>query len=422
MPALTNALSLSSGAQTLGSSTLQASKILPLVLQLGSKLADSDWVATLQAPLLAAYKSPDRGVRMALLEHLELYSARLEQKRVVDGVWPNLITGFADTAPAIREATIRAILPLAPKLSERILNNDLLRQLARTQIDSQPGIRTNTTILLGRLSESLTLHTRRTVLVPAFARSLKDPFVHARMAGLMALMATGESYERDDMARLILPALAPCLVDKEKIVRDQAKQGMSLFLKRIEEAVASMPDSVLPPVDETLQAPGALSSLSSDGRAPEVAASTSGGAASALAGWTLSAFARTIDGAAGASGALDGGPRVASPPALGTAHAPRASAAAASSPLRPSSTVSASSSAALGSMDDDLIDINDDADDWSSFEVGTKKPSEVPRRIVPRAKPLANRVPSSSRLGAVRTAEPTSAIARSSLAVKDVGE
>jgi SCY1-like protein 1 len=444
LPALTHALSLSSSgaaagaaAQTLGSATLQASRLLPLVLQLGATLGDGEWVATLQAPLLAAYKSADRGVRMALLEHLELYSGRLEPKRVVDGVWPHLISGFADTAPALREATLRAILPLAPKLSERILNNDLLRQLARTQIDAEPGIRTNTTILLGRLSHVLTLHTRRTVLVPAFARSLKDAFVHARLAGLMALMATGESYERDDMARLILPALAPCLVDAEKVVREQAKLGVAFFLRRIDEAVAGMPDSALPPSDEQ-QAPGALSSpspASASARAPDGTAASSGSAASALAGWTLSAFARTLDGIPGTSGTLDGGlTRVTSPPAPGAAPALR-TAAASASPLRASSAASASSSAGapLAALDDDLIDIHADADDWSSFEVGTQKASQVPRRIVPRAsaaaaaaagaspRPLAARA-SSSRMGVVRTAEPAAAMARTSLAVKDVGE
>ncbi|PWN46255.1 ARM repeat-containing protein, partial [Ceraceosorus guamensis] len=301
LPALVHALSLASNGQHAGSSTIQATKILPLVLQLGSALTDVEWNNSLTAPILAAYKSPDRGVRMALLENLELYSERLEPKRIVDGVWPNLITGFSDSAAAIREATVKAILPLAPKLSERILNNDLLRQLAKTQVDPEPGIRTNTTILLGRLSPNLSLNTRRKVLVPAFSRSLKDPFLHARMAGLMALMATGESYERDDMARLIVPAIAPCLVDQEKVVRDQAKQGVNMFLKRIEAEVASMPDTVLPSANDEVGFGAGNSSASSAStspmpfaKPPEGFASTAGGAASVLAGWTMSAFAKQI--------------------------------------------------------------------------------------------------------------------------------
>ena len=107
---------------------------------------------------------------------------------------------------------------LIAQLSERLLNNELLRYLAKAQVDPEAGIRTNTCILLGRLSKHLTTQTCRKVLVPAFARSLRDPFVHARIAGLMALMATVECYEREDIAGKVIPAMSICLVDKEKCV------------------------------------------------------------------------------------------------------------------------------------------------------------------------------------------------------------
>lgn len=52
--------------------------------------------------------------------------------------------------------------------------------------------------------------------MPAFARALRDPFVHARIAGLMALMATVECYEKEDLAGKVIPAMSICLVDREK--------------------------------------------------------------------------------------------------------------------------------------------------------------------------------------------------------------
>lgn len=104
------------------------------------------------------------------------------------------------------------------KLSPRILNNDLLRYLARAQSDTEPSIRTNTAILLGRLAPSLSLTSRRKVLVPAFSRALKDSFVHARVAGLMAFMACGELFEPEDIARGVLPVVVGALVDGQKCV------------------------------------------------------------------------------------------------------------------------------------------------------------------------------------------------------------
>ena len=104
------------------------------------------------------------------------------------------------------------------QFNERILNNDLLRHLARMQADPEASIRTNTCILIGRLGPSLGYNTKRKVLVPAFTRALKDPFVHARVAGLMALMATMECFDIEDIASKVIPSMAFTLIDKEKYV------------------------------------------------------------------------------------------------------------------------------------------------------------------------------------------------------------
>ena len=43
---------------------------------------------------------------------------------------------------SIREQTLKSILPMASKLNERNINNELLRFLGKLQTDDQPGIRT----------------------------------------------------------------------------------------------------------------------------------------------------------------------------------------------------------------------------------------------------------------------------------------
>jgi len=40
-------------------------------------------------------------------------------------------------------------------LNDRNINGDLLKYLAKTQSDEQPGIRTNTTICLGKIAKHL---------------------------------------------------------------------------------------------------------------------------------------------------------------------------------------------------------------------------------------------------------------------------
>ena len=64
-------------------------------------------------------------------------------------------SGFTDVAPVVREQTVKAVLTVIGKLSDRVINGELLRFLARTANDEQPGIRTNTTICLGKIAKNL---------------------------------------------------------------------------------------------------------------------------------------------------------------------------------------------------------------------------------------------------------------------------
>lgn len=65
------------------------------------------------------------------------------------------VTGFTDSAPVVREQTVKAVLIIITKLSDRTVNGDLLKYLAKTANDEQPGIRTNTTICLGKIAKYL---------------------------------------------------------------------------------------------------------------------------------------------------------------------------------------------------------------------------------------------------------------------------
>lgn len=62
------------------------------------------------------------------------------------------------------------------------------------QSDPEPAIRTNTTICLGKIASKLNDATRPKVLFPAFAKALRDPFPHARLAGLRSITACQVSY------------------------------------------------------------------------------------------------------------------------------------------------------------------------------------------------------------------------------------
>lgn len=95
---------------------------------------------------------------MALLEHLPEFVDKLDQRTVVDKIWPHLVrisyaynllwcklffsqqTGFGDTVAVIREATVRSISLLSskvrpPHVAARVLSRRL-QQISSSALGS----------------------------------------------------------------------------------------------------------------------------------------------------------------------------------------------------------------------------------------------------------------------------------------------
>jgi len=293
----------------------------------------------------------------------------------------------------VREQTLKSVLTLITKLSDRTINGELLRYLAKTANDEQPGIRTNTTICLGKIAKNLGTSSRAKVLIAAFGRSLRDPFVHARNASLMALSVTGEYFSDEDCALRIIPAISPLLIDKEKVIREQASKTLDIYIQKIRKAAAAMPDSDLPP--ETSAAGGPRMSTP---QPTESSAST----ATAWAGWAISSFTNKLSAAAGEIQPTSNGSQSPSLPAPSSKPRPAPSSQTASALHRqalksppPSAPMSrASSSGGMGGEsffpDPDV----DDGDAWGDmdeaaggddfFGNGNETPSLSPSTTLPK--------------------------------------
>ncbi|SPQ21012.1 9c99bc62-b546-4ad8-a618-775b17dc1e98 [Thermothielavioides terrestris] len=273
-------------------------KAFGLVMKIATKLSNEDFDVKVTPVLIRLFSNPDRAIR---------------------------VTGFTDVAPVVREQTLKSVLTFVPKLSDRTINGELLKYLAKTANDEQPGIRTNTTICLGKIAKHLGSSSRAKVLIAAFTRSLRDPFVHARNAALMALAVTSEYFSDEDCAVRILPAVCPSLIDKEKLIRDQASKTVDVYLAKVRKAAASMPDSALPRESSAAAAGGPRMST------PQPAES----AAASWAGWAISSFTNKLSAAAGEI-------QPSTTPVNGSAPPPPSSAKRPAAVSQPASTSSAS--------------------------------------------------------------------------------
>ncbi|OQR83042.1 N-terminal kinase-like protein [Achlya hypogyna] len=217
------------------------SHMLPAMVKIGSQLAPEEFKDQVLPTLIKLFGCNDRAVRLQLLQMMESFAVHFDAKLVNSSViFDNICTGFHDTSAVLREYTVKSMLHIADKLSDTNLNTKLMKFFAKLQTDPEPAIRTNTTICLGKIAPHLSAATRGKVLLPAFCRALKDPFPHARLAGLRTLVACDEYFTYQDVACAIIPAISPLLLDISPSVRDETMTCMADYIKKIKEEAAQM--------------------------------------------------------------------------------------------------------------------------------------------------------------------------------------
>ena len=74
-----------------------------------------------------------------MLEGLDTYGLHLSPATVEDQIYPHLQTGFSDANAYIRELTLKSMLTLAPKLSNKTLVGGVLKHLSKLQVGRSIG-------------------------------------------------------------------------------------------------------------------------------------------------------------------------------------------------------------------------------------------------------------------------------------------
>ncbi|KAL2455390.1 Protein kinase family protein with ARM repeat domain [Forsythia ovata] len=213
-----------------------AAPALTALLKMGSWLSAEDFSLKVLPTVVKLFASNDRAIRVGLLQHIDQYGESLSSQVVDEQVYPHVATGFSDTSAFLRELTLKSMLVLAPKLSQRTISGSLLKFLSKLQVDEEPAIRTNTTILLGNIASYLNEGMRKRVLINAFTvRALRDTFSPARGAGIMALCATSSYYDVTEIATRILPNLVVLTIDPDSDVRSKACQAVDQFLQIVKQ-------------------------------------------------------------------------------------------------------------------------------------------------------------------------------------------
>uniref|UniRef100_H2ZAN4 N-terminal kinase-like protein n=1 Tax=Ciona savignyi TaxID=51511 RepID=H2ZAN4_CIOSA len=227
LPQLLNAFQFGNGGPS----------VLPPLFKLGKLLDSAEYQNQIVPCVIKLFTSTDRATRILLLRQLPLFAEHLQPAVVNAQVFPNMVSGFMDTNPAIREQSVKAMLLLAPKLNDNNLNNELMKHFARLQSrDDQGPIRTNTTVCLGKIVPFLNPVTRQKVVSSAFMRAMKDPFPAARIAGVLAMCNNAQYFTTNDCAMKALPNLCMLAVDPDKQVREHVFKTIQIFIDKLKTA------------------------------------------------------------------------------------------------------------------------------------------------------------------------------------------
>ncbi|KAL5105108.1 N-terminal kinase-like protein [Taenia crassiceps] len=207
------------------------------VLELAHLLPSEDFEVVVVPGLVRLFAAPDRATRVRLLDQLPRFVDKLPRALVETQIFGPVSAGFTDANPLVREATIRAMVHLAPCLPSRILNDSLVRHLTTLEFkDDQGGIRTNATICLAKLASRLDPGVRRGPLLNALLRATRDPFPPSRQAAVTGLAACQAFFSAQELAGKVIPCLSFMAVDTEKEIRDIALKALRGMVERLEKA------------------------------------------------------------------------------------------------------------------------------------------------------------------------------------------
>eukprot|EP00198_Chlamydomonas_reinhardtii_P004430 XP_001693766.1 protein kinase [Chlamydomonas reinhardtii] len=410
---------LSSALEFGGAPPLAVSSLMVI----GGHLEGDEFNKRVVPCLSKLFASTDRALRRSLLETIDQYSVHLTTNVIEDQIYPQLQTGFSDTHAYIRELTLKSMLSLAPKMSNKTLVTSVLKHLSKLQVDEEPSIRANTTVLLGNMASYLGDATCRRVLLNAFTRALKDVFPPARIAGLRALVATKQYYSAEDVALRMLPAVCPLCMDPVPEVRGASLTLIETFLKVLqdEEQVRRSREAA---AVEAGGGSGAMAGSGGAGGGGAAAGSASSyfsnqalGATSSMLTWAVSGLMNTVGGSNPAAPAQAVVAAPAAAPAAAAATPARAAPAAASRPAAalPSASSGAGKAEGWGGGDgweDDDENFEEDAEELAARAKFAKPAAAAPSRPAATAARTTSGAASSSGGGSRFAAEdPAEALA-----------
>lgn len=224
-----------------GSLMYQSTIVMSVALLLEYIIATETRTQQTDELLWSMWRLSDREIRCLLLMHCHniLQNDKISGKnfQFSDKVFPSFLQGLGDSEESLRLLTLKNIPCIVQLLTDRQLNNELLRSIAKTQVDPSIQVRTETLLVVSRIAPELSALTNRdAVLATIFTKSLKDPNSETRLAALYGLEQCLPLFGSEVIANKIMSVIAPGLLDSDSGIRKSARILFDKYLNKLETA------------------------------------------------------------------------------------------------------------------------------------------------------------------------------------------
>ena len=161
------------------------------------------------------------------------------EKYAQEQVYPSVNALLGHPVAAVREIALKALQGLCEKLNAKTIGNDVLRQLARLQGDSEGSLRFKAlSVLSGTVWAKLPDSLKAKICGPAVSRALADPFLPCRRSGLQLLKQGLSLLPPTEIATKLIPSIAGVLICEDAPTRAEAFECMEkLILPTLKRAM-----------------------------------------------------------------------------------------------------------------------------------------------------------------------------------------
>ena len=192
--------------------------ILQPIFSMSSQMDQKEFAQKIIPHIISLFSNNDRSLRIELLNQMPKIVPYVDNDTANNVIFKSITGGFNDTQPQVRQATIIAMVPLAPMLTNTNMRA-LIRYLKGLQADQDPQIRANSVICIAKIAESMDTEFRAPTLAQCFSIATKDGFTPTRKAAIAAYKNCLQHFNQVIIATSVVPSIAPLCVDAVEDVR-----------------------------------------------------------------------------------------------------------------------------------------------------------------------------------------------------------